>query len=48
MSKSIKLLAAAGLFAALSACAQQQAEVEFVVIDPEPISHEPVQTGKYK
>ncbi len=48
MSKSIKLLAAVGLFAALSACAKTQAEEEFVVIDPEPISHEPAQTGKYK
>ncbi|MFP7571596.1 hypothetical protein [Marivita sp. S2033] len=48
MSKSIKLLAACGLFAALSACAQQPAEEEFVVITPEPISQEPMQTGKYK
>ena len=48
MSKSIKLLAAVGLFAALSACAQQPAEEEFVVIDPEPISTEPKHTGKYK
>lgn len=48
MSKSIKLLAAAGLFAALSACAPKPVEEEFVVIDPEPISHEPVYTGKYK
>lgn len=48
MSKSIKLLAAVGLFAALTACGQKQAEEEFVVIDPEPISHEPMQTGKYK
>ncbi|MFP7673391.1 hypothetical protein ACG74X_08550 [Marivita sp. S0852] len=48
MSKSIKLLAAVGFLAALSACAQQQAEEEFVVIDPEPISYEPKHTGKYK
>lgn len=48
MSKSIKLLAAFGLLAVLSACGQKQAEEEFVVIDPEPISHEPVHTGKYK
>jgi hypothetical protein len=48
MSKSIKLLAAFGLFAVLSACGQKQAEEEFVVIDPEPISYEPVHTGKYK
>jgi hypothetical protein len=37
-----------GLFAVLAACGQKQAEEEFVVIDPEPISHEPMQTGKYK
>jgi hypothetical protein len=48
MSKSIKLLAVVGVFAALSACAQKQAEEEFVVIDPEPISYEPKETGKYK
>ncbi|HKK97361.1 MAG TPA: hypothetical protein VJ928_04215 [Marivita sp.] len=48
MSKSIKLFAALGLFATLSACAQNQAEEEFVVIDPEPISYEPKHTGKYK
>jgi outer membrane lipopolysaccharide assembly protein LptE/RlpB len=48
MSKSIKLLAAFGLFAVLSACGHKQAEDEFVVIDPEPISYEPVHTGKYK
>jgi outer membrane lipopolysaccharide assembly protein LptE/RlpB len=48
MSKSIKLLAAFGLFAILSACGQKQANEEFVVIDPEPISHEPMHTGKYK
>ena len=47
MSKSIKILAAVGLFAVLSACGHRQQE-EFVVIDPEPISHEPVHTGKYK
>jgi hypothetical protein len=48
MSKSIKLLAAFGLFAALSACAKEPAQEEFVVIDPEPISQEPTYTGKYK
>ena len=48
MSKSIKLLAMVGVFAALSACTQPPVEEEFVVIDPEPISYEPVQTGKYK
>lgn len=48
MSKSIKLLALVGVCAALSACAQKQAEEEFVVIDPEPISYEPKHTGKFK
>ncbi|MDA7428529.1 hypothetical protein PGB28_08655 [Primorskyibacter aestuariivivens] len=47
MSKSIKLIAALGLVAAVAACAQQQEE-EYVVVDPEPISVEPVYTGKYK
>ncbi|MCL3883687.1 hypothetical protein [Marivita sp. GX14005] len=48
MSKTLKLFAAAGLLAALGACANEPAEEEFVVIDPEPISQEPVYTGKYK
>lgn len=46
MSKSLKFLAAIGLMAAVAACAQQ--EEEFVVVDPEPISTEPVFTGKFK
>ncbi|MFY0309546.1 hypothetical protein ACFMBG_06575 [Leisingera sp. D0M16] len=46
MSKSIKLIAMAGLLAAVAACAQQ--EEEFVVVEPEPISQEPEFTGKYK
>ncbi|MCE8006204.1 hypothetical protein [Aestuariivita sp.] len=46
MSKSIKLLALAGLLAGLAACAQPQEE--FVVVEQEPISVEPVYTGKYK
>ena len=46
MSKSIKLFAMVGLLAAIAACTQQ--EEEFVIIDPEPISEEPVYTGKYK
>ncbi|WP_417742691.1 hypothetical protein [Salipiger sp.] len=45
MSKSIKVLAMLGLFG-LAACDQQ--EEEFVVVDPEPITTEPVYTGKYK
>ncbi|WP_168797790.1 hypothetical protein [Aliishimia ponticola] len=47
MSKSIKLLAVFGLVAGLAACAQEETE-EFVVVEPEPISSEPVYTGKYK
>lgn len=46
MSKSIKLITLAGLLAAVAACAQQ--EEEFVVVEPEPVSQEPVYTGKYK
>ena len=46
MSKSIKFLAAFAFVAGISACAQQ--EEEFVVVEPEPISVEPVYTGKYK
>ena len=46
MSKSIKLITLAGLLAAAAACAPR--EEEFVVVDPEPISQEPVYTGKYK
>lgn len=47
MSKSIKLLAIFAVVAGVSACGQQ-AEEEYVVVDPEPISVEPVFTGKYK
>lgn len=46
MSKSIKLLALVGFVSTIAACAQQ--EEEFVVVEPEPISQEPVYTGKYK
>ncbi|MCH2095042.1 MAG: hypothetical protein MK160_07980 [Rhodobacteraceae bacterium] len=47
MSKSIKILALFGLVAAVAACGQP-AEEEYVVVEPEPISVEPVYTGKYK
>ncbi|WP_169795926.1 hypothetical protein [Pseudoponticoccus marisrubri] len=47
MSKNIKLLAMLAVVAGVAACAQQEEE-EFVVVDPEPISVEPVYTGKYK
>lgn len=46
MSKSLKLFALAGIVAAAAACAPKQEE--FVVVEPEPISQEPVYTGKYK
>jgi hypothetical protein len=48
MSKSIKLLATLGLMVVVAACAREQQTEEFVVVDPEPISSEPVYTGKYK
>lgn len=47
MSKIIKLLALASVLGAVSACASNEPE-EFVIIEPEPISVEPVYTGKYK
>ncbi|MDQ2092891.1 hypothetical protein [Rhodalgimonas zhirmunskyi] len=46
MSKAYKSLLALSLVTFITACAQQ--EEEFVVVDPEPISTEPVYTGKYK
>ncbi|NIZ14994.1 hypothetical protein [Phaeobacter sp. HF9A] len=46
MSKSFKLITFAGVLAAVSACAAK--EEEYVVVQPEPISQEPVYTGKYK
>ncbi len=45
MSKSIKLLALVGFVATVAACGNGRQE-EFVVV--EPISVEPVYTGKYK
>lgn len=48
MSKSIRILAVLGLAALVSACAQEQQTEEFVVVEPAPISSEPVYTGKYK
>ncbi|MCA0919520.1 hypothetical protein [Pseudooceanicola nanhaiensis] len=46
MSKSIKSILVLGLVAVAGACAKQ--EEEYVVVQPEPISMEPVYTGKYK
>lgn len=48
MSKSIKLFAVLGLVAGVAACGQKAPEEEFVVVQPEPVSHAPVYTGKYK
>ncbi|MEQ8293090.1 MAG: hypothetical protein RIA08_12870 [Roseovarius sp.] len=49
MSKTIKSILALGIVATFAACGQQQQqEEEFVVVDPAPISVEPVYTGKYK
>jgi hypothetical protein len=46
MSKSIKILAMFGFVTVVAACSQP-AEEEYVVVEPEPISSEPVFTGKY-
>jgi hypothetical protein len=48
MSKIIKAVAALGFVASIAACGRGQVEEEFVVVEPEPISVEPVFTGKYK
>lgn len=48
MSRIIHGMLALGVVAMLAACGQQQQPEEFVVVDPEPISVEPVFTGKYK
>lgn len=45
MSKSVKSILAIGFIAVVAACAQP-AQEEFVVV--EPITTEPVSTGKYK
>jgi len=47
MSNSIKSVLALGLVALVAACGSNKEE-EFVVVEPEPISVEPVYTGKYK
>lgn len=46
MSKSIKLFATLSLLVVVAACAREQQVEEFVVA--EPISEEPVFTGKFK
>lgn len=47
MSKNIKLLAMLGALVVVAACAREQQVEEFVVVDPEPISQEPVFQGKF-
>lgn len=47
MSKNIKVLGMVSLMVLVAACGRNNNE-EFVVVDPEPISQEPVHTGKYK
>jgi len=46
MSKIIKVLGVVSLMVLVAACSNNQEE--FVVVEPEPISVEPVHTGKYK
>lgn len=46
MSKSVKLVLSLGLVVFIAACAPKEEAPVFV--DPEPISVEPVYTGKYK
>jgi len=46
MSKSIKVFGLVGLIALAAACGRNNEEV--IVVEPEPISVEPVNTGKFK
>jgi hypothetical protein len=46
MSNSIKLVVALGFVGFVAACAQQEEEKPVYV--PEPITIEPIHTGKYK
>jgi hypothetical protein len=49
MSNSVKGVLALCLVAFVAACGGgRQAQEEFVVVQPEPISMEPTYTGKYK
>ena len=47
MSKSVKVLGLVSLMVLVAACGRNNQE-EFVVVEPEPISVEPVHTGKFK
>ncbi len=46
MSKTYKSILAISLVAFVAACADK--EEEYVVVEPEPISSDPVYNGKYK
>lgn len=46
MFRGIRVLAAASIATIVAACGSKKEE--FIVVDPEPISTEPVYTGKYK
>ena len=46
MSKSSKIILALGLVVFAAACGHKKEEV--VMVDPEPMSMEPMYTGKYK
>lgn len=47
MSKSIKVLGMVSLMVLVAACGRNNDD-DFVVVEPEPISQEPVHTGKFK
>lgn len=48
MSKSIKVFGLVGLMVLVAACGSSGNNEEVVIVDPEPISVEPVNTGKFK
>ena len=48
MSKSIKVFGLLGLTVLLAACGSSGSNEEVVIVDPEPISVEPTNTGKFK
>lgn len=45
MSSTLKFSAMVGFIALAAACAREE---EVIVVEPEPITTEPVYTGKYK
>ncbi|MEO0501899.1 MAG: hypothetical protein AAFZ14_01140 [Pseudomonadota bacterium] len=48
MSKSIKVFGLLGLMVLAAACGRSGNNEEVVIVDPEPISVEPTNTGKFK